>query len=124
MGQVEQKKGLNMGEMQMNMAFAIENSRNPRGAGRKPIPMAGRAFGRWTVIEKAGLGPGGHVLWICRCGCGALASVTGDHLRMGRSRSCGCLSRDKSAERMREINRERMEGGQRAAGTLAGGFER
>jgi hypothetical protein len=61
--------------------------------GRHRVEMAGRQFGRWTVIEKGGLGPGGHALWLCRCQCGTLASVSGDNLRLGRSRSCGCWNR-------------------------------
>lgn len=45
------------------------------------------AFGRWTVVEVNGR----HAT--CRCSCGATKRVRLDHLRSGRSTSCGCSRR-------------------------------
>lgn len=49
--------------------------------------LIGRAFGRWTVIEKGRPGP--NTYWRCRCQCGQTRDVQAAHLRTGRSRSCG-----------------------------------
>lgn len=55
-----------------------------------PVDLIGRAFGRWTVLERS---PRKHrrVFWRCRCACGSLREVEGSNLRQGLSRSCGCL---------------------------------
>lgn len=58
--------------------------------GRKPAEMAGRIFGKMTVIERFGLNKHGHVLWLCRCECGGMSTPTGGDLRSGNTTSCGC----------------------------------
>ena len=39
-------------------------------------------------------GSGCFAYWICKCRCGNLVSVRGDHLRDGTTQSCGCLSKE------------------------------
>ncbi len=78
-------------------------ARNPRGAGRKPVNIAGRKFGRLTAVREFGRGPGGHVMWICRCECGANVITSGDRLRLGRTLSCGCRNAEKGWARMHGI---------------------
>ena len=96
--------------MQLQMNFEAGQGRRSRrpGAGRKAIELTGQRFGRWTVVERAAAGPGGHIKWSVRCDCGADGLVSGDGLRLGRSRSCGCMGRDLSRERMRELNRRKL----------------
>lgn len=53
--------------------------------------MIGQQFGRLIVIEKAGKGRDRHILWKCKCECGAEVIVQSNHLRSGHTRSCGCL---------------------------------
>ena len=65
------------------------------------IDLAGQRFGRLTVMRCVRRGGGRHVLWLCRCDCGRVAHVSSDSLRSGGTRSCGCLSREKAAIRMR-----------------------
>ena len=60
-------------------------TKNPR-----LIEMAGRVFGLWTVIEKAGNTARGLALWRCVCKCGTEKIVGGGDLRSGKSQSCGC----------------------------------
>lgn len=51
--------------------------------------MVGEVFGRLTVIERAeGYS---HPHWWCMCECGNRWITSGDTLRRGRARSCGCL---------------------------------
>jgi hypothetical protein len=69
----------------------------------RTIPLDGGIFGRWTVIERAGSSPGkgGLALWRVRCECGNERNIQGVALRGGRSRSCGCLSREITSARLR-----------------------
>lgn len=45
------------------------------------------------VIEHIGTRRG-KALWKCKCDCGNYADVTGDSLRQGKTKSCGCLGDD------------------------------
>lgn len=71
--------------------------------GRGLIDLTGRRFGRLTVLERDGtytLDSGDcNPTWHCRCDCGAECIVMGRNLRMGSTRSCGCLRREVSRER-------------------------
>lgn len=57
----------------------------------------GDTFGRWTVLAYAGK-QGTHHCWRCRCICGTLRSVRALRLLSSRSRSCGCLTRERVKE--------------------------
>jgi hypothetical protein len=54
------------------------------------IDMAGQSVGNLTVIERVRESEGGKAKWRCLCGCGKETVVTGDRLRRGRTKSCGC----------------------------------
>lgn len=60
------------------------------------IDLTGKRFGRLTV-----LGIHGHVgvnhpalVWRCQCDCGKITNVRAQSLRIGQTRSCGCLRRE------------------------------
>lgn len=56
--------------------------------------MVGRRFGRWLVVEevKAKKVKNGTIAsYACLCDCGKKGVVGGPSLRLGRSKSCGCL---------------------------------
>lgn len=61
--------------------------------------LSWRKFGRLTVVSRAGNDARGGALWECRCECGRITRLVGAKLRGGYTRSCGCLSRDMTAER-------------------------
>ena len=50
--------------------------------------LSGMKFGRLSVIRYAG-----NTFWECKCDCGATKNVRGRHLRIGHTKSCGCLHR-------------------------------
>lgn len=55
------------------------------------IDLAGKIFGDWVALRRSLTNsPSGKPQWICRCSCGAERAVTGDNLRYGSSRGCGC----------------------------------
>lgn len=62
------------------------------------LDYTGQRFGRLVVMGRSGQTPAGHWLWLCRCDCGATPVVQGSSLRDDRSRSCGCLRRERSSE--------------------------
>jgi len=59
------------------------------------ILMAGKKFGRLTVLEEDGRA-NGQIVWRCRCDCGNFASIRGHALRKLTSTSCGCVRRELS----------------------------
>lgn len=67
--------------------------------------MTGQRFERLEVVGYAGTNQHRAALWLCRCtgpDCdGRQVTVPGRDLRKGNTRSCGCLSRESTADRSR-----------------------
>ena len=65
-----------------------EQRRVWRSRPTSPALRGGEVFGQLTTERYAGDG-----LWVCRCECGAQATVSAGRLRLGLARSCGrCVS--------------------------------
>lgn len=72
----------------------------------KLIDLTGKRFGRLTVLRQAPsrtiitLHPNGEktycvkTYWLCRCDCGTEKEIESQSLRIGNTRSCGCLRRE------------------------------
>lgn len=59
------------------------------------IDLVGKKFGRLLVLERDMKKPSGKACfayWICKCDCGNIVSIRGDHLRNNTTQSCGCLN--------------------------------
>jgi hypothetical protein len=52
----------------------------------------GSIFGRLTVVRTAP-SQNQKAAWLCRCACGQEVAITGDTLRRGGQKSCGCYRR-------------------------------
>ena len=71
---------------------------------RKKLEWAGQQVGRLVVIREYGRDKHGKVLWLCRClgkngnDCGNECVVRSSDLKNQRTRSCGCLNRDRARE--------------------------
>lgn len=65
----------------------------------KTIDLTGQKFGRLTVIARAQSNKDGQPRWMCQCDCGNTTISYGMHLKSGASKSCGCLTAEKSRER-------------------------
>ncbi len=67
------------------------------------IDLAGRRFGRLvaTSLAPPRREPSGRVvrMWYCVCDCGTQRICSGDHLRQGSTKSCGCYNREVAASR-------------------------
>lgn len=66
----------------------------------KLADLSGQRFGRWIVLGPSATRIDGRESWLCRCDCGTVRVVLGKSLKSGRSKSCGCISREKASLRM------------------------
>jgi hypothetical protein len=60
--------------------------------------MVGEKYGRWTVVSMGGRDSGGRLMLKCVCDCGITKIVEHHNLISGKTRSCGCLSRQKTSQ--------------------------
>lgn len=54
--------------------------------------LAGKRFGRLTVLGMSGKKDRTNYTWDCLCDCGNICSVRGSNLTAGQTNSCGCLA--------------------------------
>jgi hypothetical protein len=69
----------------------------------KAINLTGIKFGRLQVINETKPvreGSRNRRMWRCKCACGRTVKVQGHSLRMGKTRSCGCLHKESSRKRI------------------------
>lgn len=63
--------------------------------------LTGQRFTRLTVLSYEGTNKNHHSKWKCICDCGETVISDIGSLRAGRTKSCGCLTRYKGENRMR-----------------------
>ena len=69
--------------------------------------MIGKRFGKLTVLsESSERTESGHVKYLCRCDCGTEKIIIGAYLRIGKTKSCGCINRIIPSENHGENGRE------------------
>ncbi|MBQ2896108.1 MAG: hypothetical protein IJE26_05310 [Oscillospiraceae bacterium] len=56
--------------------------------------LAGRRFGRWTVLDNFTKTEKRERKWLCRCDCGSEVDVSYNDLVYGNQQSCGCQKRE------------------------------
>lgn len=67
---------------------------------RKESLYIGYRSGRLVIIERLGIDPKQqNRLYLCKCDCGEQKTLVGGRLQSGNDISCGCLNREKAAER-------------------------
>lgn len=75
----------------------------------KAVDIIGHKYGRLLVISRAN----DYILkndkkktrWLCRCDCGKEIEVMKNSLISGLTKSCRCLRKEKSNERLKKENR-------------------
>lgn len=73
------------------------------------INELGNRYGRLLVVEKFPH-TSGKARWLCLCDCGVHTTATGDTLRQGHKKSCGCFRREHSST-LRKIHGQSNSGG-------------
>lgn len=76
---------------------------------RKIQNLVGNVYGLSEVVEYSHAvknNKGSKHYWTCKCECGNTKIVRGDSLKDSSIRSCGCLMREKSRERMSGIRKD------------------
>jgi len=58
----------------------------------KLIDLTGKRFGKLTVKKRVEVDRKG-TFWECKCDCGNVKVVIGNHLKSGNTKSCGCLAK-------------------------------
>lgn len=61
--------------------------------------LTGKRVGRLTVIRRMPNNANNKIMWLCKCDCGNETTVISSLLNTGRTKSCGCLTREKTIER-------------------------
>ena len=84
------------------------------------VDLTGQRLGRWVVMSRAP-NAGRHTKWLCRCSCaaGTIREVSSDHLRSGRSQSCGCLTVETTIARSTKHGKATKERSSRAYNSWA-----
>lgn len=55
------------------------------------LDLAGKKFGKLTVIKRTGVTAYGRALWHCKCECGNSTEANATSLKRGEIVSCGCI---------------------------------
>lgn len=58
----------------------------------------GKKYNRLLVLNQEVSDHRGTVRWKCRCDCGKITIVRGTDLRLGITKSCGCLQKEKASK--------------------------
>lgn len=70
--------------------------------------LIGKRFGKLLVISKNDTrGNKNQIKWNCVCDCGNTHTVTGESIRSGKSKSCGCLLKESRYVKNNNEDRER-----------------
>ena len=64
----------------------------------KFIDIASQTFGRLTAIEVSHKNKHGNLYWKCQCECGNIHIVYLYSLKSGKTKSCGCLQKERLKE--------------------------
>lgn len=65
----------------------------------------GDRYGNLTIIEDCGKDKYGGILYLCKCSCGKERVVLRSNLITGKTKSCGCLQKEKLSKIRKKYNR-------------------
>ena len=73
------------------------------GRGNPCINLVGQRFGKLLVIKKSEIPPDAKnksIRWLCKCDCGNKKVISGQNLRNGDIKSCGCFGKSRRINRV------------------------
>lgn len=79
----------------------------------KPRDITGQKFGRLTAIKILPERKNGKTVWQCLCECGNKKDITATQLHNKSIKSCGCLRREMSLARIKNVSTIKSLKGQR-----------
>jgi hypothetical protein len=56
--------------------------------------IEGKTF-NWLTVQERIENQDNRIMWRCLCNCGKIVEARGDHLKAGKTKSCGCLTKHK-----------------------------
>lgn len=65
----------------------------------KAVDIAGERYGNLVAISPTAKRQGNTIVWLCRCDCGRMHEAGAASLRIGNTKSCGCLQPKTTAQR-------------------------
>lgn len=77
----------------------------------KIIDLSGQQFGKLTVIERVAKPEGSSstaAFWKCRCECGTEKIISGNVLRQGKAKSCGCYNKQYHYNNTEDLTNKRF----------------
>lgn len=75
----------------------------------KIIDLTGQKFGKLTAIEIDRTNKKNNTYWLCKCDCGNVKSVTSGNLRLGKTKSCGCITKQLQRDaRIKDLTGQRF----------------
>lgn len=60
--------------------------------------LEGLRFERLVVLHRSSVKGQGRVRFLCKCDCGNLVEVLSDQLKSGKTKSCGCLQKERASQ--------------------------
>lgn len=76
----------------------------------KMIDLKGQRFNRLIAIKPLPKDPNikdRSIKWLCECDCGNEIAVSGSNLRTGHTKSCGCLQKETTHNRIKDISNKK-----------------
>ena len=67
-------------------------------AAHNSLRLEGKRFTRLVAIKRVGTDSHEESLWECKCDCGATMVTTGNRLKSGNTKSCGCYHKIRTRE--------------------------
>lgn len=71
--------------------------------------LTGQKFGKLTALYPTDKrSKQKYIIWHCKCDCGNECDVISNNLIKGQTKSCGCLIKEKNAEKIKDLTNQRF----------------
>lgn len=71
------------------------------------IDLTGERYGQLVVLRESRR-PSGKGMWVCKCDCGNMTTVSRRNLRSGHTKSCGCLRVSSGEKNIKDLTGHRF----------------